>query len=112
MREGEEPGSVELFDAFEAYERRVRVRNYRFAAVVATVFMLLGSALDGSVYPERVVEFLILRVVCAVLLALTFLLLWTGPGMDHHRSIGVVMAFIPLAGILWMIAATEGSHSP
>ncbi len=104
--------AVELFTAFEQYERRVRVRNYRIAAVVGTVFMLLGSALDFFVYPEQALPFLLLRVVCGVLLAGTFVLLLTATGMRRHRSIGVVMAFIPLAGILWMIAATEGSNSP
>ncbi|HUF60806.1 MAG TPA: ATP-binding protein [Verrucomicrobiales bacterium] len=112
MTDRREGGAVEVFSAFEQYERRVRVRNYRIAAVVGTVFMLLGSALDVFVYPEQVIPFLILRIACGLLLAVTFVLLWTVPGMRHHRAIGVVMAFIPLAGILWMIAATEGAHSP
>ena len=56
------------------YERPIRVRNARVCCVIAGIFMPAGASLDYFVYGwEDMVEFLPVRLLCAVLLGLIWL---------------------------------------
>jgi signal transduction histidine kinase len=102
----------ELRDAFTAYERRVRINNYKVGCALAFIFMPAGASLDYYVYPKQQVEFLKLRLLCSAFLALIWFLLKHEIGIKAYRLLGFLVAFLPLAFISWMIYATNGPNSP
>jgi signal transduction histidine kinase len=104
--------SKELDSAFQEYERKVRIRNYKVGCVLAFIFMPAGASLDFFVYHDKVPEFLRLRLLCSLLLGLIFCVLHFRPGTKFYRVFGGMVALLPLAFISWMIYATQGSSSP
>ncbi len=98
---------------FQAYERNIRVANYRTCGVLAILFMFAGSGLDWIVYgPEGMRQFFHLRLGSAAVLAVIQGLLLTKWGARWHRQLGLMMAMPLIAAIAWMIAITEGAESP
>ncbi|BDS06035.1 histidine kinase [Oceaniferula spumae] len=88
-----------------------RRKNCRQAAIFGGVFMLVGACLDAVVYPELLLEFLVVRVFCGVLLVL-FGLAITRMKSDLISLIVVhVVGVLPLAGISYMIAVADGAAS-
>ncbi|MBI2924080.1 MAG: response regulator [Verrucomicrobia bacterium] len=102
----------ELREAFQTYERAVRVRNYKVGCVLALIFMPAGASLDYFVYRERLGEFLELRLVCSALLGIIWCWLQFRPQVRIYRALGLLVALLPLGFIAWMIYATEGPNSP
>lgn len=102
-----------LEEAFQNYERTVRVKNYRTCIALTIVFMLAGSSLDWIVYGvEGARKFLPVRLVSVALLVIGRRLLMTQWGERVHRVLGLVLAMPLIGGISWMIAMTEGDESP
>ncbi len=99
--------------SFEFYERPIRIRNYKLGAFLAGVFMPAGASLDYFMYGLEVTKsFFVVRVISAVLLAGVWLALHYFPNTTHYRSIGRLVALIPLAAISWMIYCQDGATSP
>lgn len=105
--------AARLRELFQAYEKDIRVRNYRTCGVLAIVFMLAGSSLDWIVYGvEGAVRFSRLRFMSAGVLAVVEGLLLTDWGRRMHRVLGLVMASPLIVSIAWMIYIMEGADSP
>lgn len=105
--------SRELEEIFQAYEREIRVKNYRTCVWLTIVFMLAGSSLDWIVYQkEGAIKFFPLRLISVAFLAMGGALLLTRIGARIHRVLGVAMAVPLIVSISWMIALKEGAESP
>src|SRR5262245_37099982 len=101
-----------LSEAFAAYERRVRISNYKVGCILAFIFMPAGASLDFFVYPDHLGQFFELRLLCSALLAGVWCLLQSEAFAKFYRLLGFLVAFLPLAFISWMIYSTNGSASP
>lgn len=104
--------SADLRVAFAAYERRVRISNYKVGCLMAFIFVPAGASLDYFVYRNDLTEFIQLRFLCSALLALIWGLLHSKAGIKIYRVLGFFVAFLPMAFISWMIYKTDGPNSP
>ena len=102
----------QLQAAFAAYERRVRINNYKIGCIMALIFVPAGASLDYFVYPDHLGEFLGVRFFCSALLALLWCFLQSPMGIRIYRFLGFLVAFLPLLFISWMIYRTNGPNSP
>jgi signal transduction histidine kinase len=102
----------QLQAAFAAYERRVRITNYKVGCIMALIFVPAGASLDYFVYPDHLGEFLGVRFFCSALLALLWCFLQSPMGIRIYRFLGFLVAFLPLLFISWMIYRTNGPNSP
>ena len=98
---------------FQAYERDIRISNYRNCAILAAFFMVAGASLDWIVYgTDGVKAFIHLRVISAVMLLGIRMALKHPFGREWHRPLGLAMG-VPLMGAIgWMIYVNEGYASP
>jgi signal transduction histidine kinase len=102
-----------LESSFDAYERPIRVRNYKLGAMLAGIFMPAGASLDFFMYGwKQALAFFPVRMFSAVLLALVWIALHYLPGTRYYRYLGFSVALIPLLAISWMIYSKEGAISP
>lgn len=101
----------ELRRAFREYEDGVAYENARRTAVFSAVFMLLASSLDWVILPERGLDFLLIRAICAVLVGVIFFLLGRNRGAAHIKVLAQGITLLPLISICLMIALTEGGNS-
>ncbi len=102
-----------LESSFDAYERPIRIRNYKLGALLAGIFMPAGASLDFFMYGwKQALEFFPSRIFSAVLLALVWLTLHYLPGTRYYRYLGLSVALIPLLAISWMIYSKDGAISP
>ena len=101
-----------LRQAYRDYERGIRIHNYRVACLLALVFMPAGVLLDFFVYPQKVGEFIQLRLLCSALLLFIWWFVRTPPGLKCLWSLGQIVAALPSFFISVMIFNTEGSQSP
>jgi signal transduction histidine kinase len=108
--------ALEIREAFAAYERRVRIMNYKVGCALAFIFMLAGVSLDYFVYNSpgnsHLGDFFKLRLMCSALLAGVWFLLQSEFGLKLYRLLGFLVAFLPLAFISGMIYETDGPNSP
>ena len=102
----------ELEQAFVESERQERIRSGKVACALVMVLMPAGIFLDLFVYPERVLEFFQLRLLCSVLAGAWWALHQTSFGQHHYRWLGIPIAILPAFFISWMIIVTEGPESP
>ncbi len=107
----EPPAIADLLHRFERSEEKVRVTNFRVAAALALVFMLAGSTLDLVVLRDHAAQFFAIRVVCALCLGGVLAGLFRVRQGRGLTVLGHLVAMMPLASILWMIAITEGGES-
>ena len=100
-----------LRQAFREYESGIAFGNARRAAMFAGIFMLAGWSLDWVVFPHKAWCFLLIRAICAALLAGVFLHLgrFKNPKIAHLIAQGI--ALLPLISICAMIALTDGGNS-
>src|SRR5918995_6771533 len=99
-------------EAFFANERQERIKSGKVASALVIVLMPAGVILDFFVYPERVADFLQLRLLCSVLGAGLWALHNTPFGVRYYRFLGIPIALLPAFFISWMIFTTEGPASP
>src|SRR4051812_3819368 len=104
--------SADLRVAFAAYERRVRISNYKVGCLMAFIFVPAGASLDYFVYRAHLTEFIQVRFLCSALLGLIWGLLQSKAGVKIYRVLGFFVAFLPMAFISWMIYKTDGPNSP
>jgi signal transduction histidine kinase len=100
-----------LLEAFEDYERKVAIQNYKIGCILGTVFMPAGIVLDYFVYPQYLPYFVEFRLWCSALLAGIWVLLSTRFGERFLRGLGMVEVYLPLLFISGMIYMTDGAHS-
>lgn len=102
-----------LNQAYAEYDLQVSISNSKVGAVLATVLMPMGSiSMDWFVYPDRLAEFFLLRLLSGVLTFGVFLLLGSGFGKRHYRWLRMAWYWIPLLIILLLIARAGDPFSP
>jgi signal transduction histidine kinase len=99
-------------EAYLANERLERIRTGKVASALVFFLMPLGVTLDLFVYPDKVLHFLMLRIICSVLAGVLWFLHTTAFGQKHYRIFGLPIALLPAFFICWMIFITEGPTSP
>jgi signal transduction histidine kinase len=111
-----EPASIaareELLEAFEAAEARDRLANTKVGCILVITLMPAGFLLDYFVYPEHLVDFLQLRLVCSAIGCVIFGVLFTRWGEAFSRHLGIIVPLLPVVFVSWMIYQTEGFNSP
>src|ERR1039457_2087658 len=115
----ENPCTIEMISnqeevkrAFAKYDRKVIASNVKVGCLLGVLLMPAGAVLDYFVYDKDVMlEFLKLRLLCSLLIAIFWALVVTRLGHKHPRSLGVLLAMFPTAFISWMIYAKDGSES-
>jgi signal transduction histidine kinase len=106
------PDSIDLRKAFLEHDRQVTVGNFKIACALGILLMPAGIVLDRYVYPDQGGQFLQLRLICSVLIALFLAILLTPFGRKHYRFLGVTLFLLPASFMAFMIYATEGALSP
>src|SRR5450759_5327438 len=101
----------EFWKAFLANEREVRISTGKLACTLVFVLMPFGITLDYFVYPEHLIEFLKLRLLCSLLIVGVWLLHSTPIARKHYPVIGLPIVILPAFFITWMVYKT-GSASP
>lgn len=101
----------ELRRAFREYEDGVAYENARRTAVFSAVFMLLASSLDWVILPDRALDFLLIRAICALLVGMIFFLLGRNRDASHIKVLAQGITLLPLVSICLMIALTHGGNS-
>ncbi|RYD24383.1 MAG: response regulator [Verrucomicrobiaceae bacterium] len=101
----------ELRRAFREYEDGVAYENARRTAVFSAVFMLLASSLDWVILPQKGLDFLLIRAVCALLVGAIFFLLGRNREAAHIKVLAQGITLLPLISICLMIFLTEGGNS-
>ncbi len=101
-----------LEEAFRDYNRSFRISNSRIGCMLVVTLMPVGLVLDYFVYPEKLLPFLGLRLVCSALALILWGLLATGFGKRHYRVLGMMWFLLPSLFISIMIGQTEGVLSP
>ena len=98
---------------YRDYTAAVSVRNSRVACALVIALMPAGILLDYFVYPARVGEFMLLRVISSLLAALVYLRLRMA-NLSRGETDLLCMGWwvLPAFFISWMIAVTEGANSP
>jgi signal transduction histidine kinase len=99
-------------EAYSASERQERLSSGKVACALVVFLMPAGISLDLFVYPERWLYFLILRLLCAVLAGVLWVVHCRPLGERYYRFLGIPIAILPAFFIAWMIAVTEGPLSP
>jgi len=101
-----------VLEAFREYEDEQRIGNTKVGCALVVTLMPAGTFLDYFVYPDEVVTFLELRLLCSALAGLIWAALYTRFGQRSARWLGVVVPMLPVVFIAWMIAITKGFDSP
>ena len=102
----------EALKAYTDYERRTNIRHLDIGCYLVITLMPLGVVLDYFIYPDKVVLFLKLRLVCALLAGVVWAVLRTPLREKFDRLLCLIVASLPAFFICWMIYATEGAASP
>ena len=104
--------SQEIRNAFAEYDRQATITNFKVACTIGILLMPAGFILDKFVYPLKAGEFLKLRLLCSILIAIFLMALLTPFGRKNYRHFGIVLFMLPTSFMAWMIYATEGAASP
>ncbi len=89
----------------------VRIAFSKTGCITSAILVLLGTALDHAIYPDRADEFLAVRIAVA---AATMVILWLTQGDFGRRNIRWLTSAwlcLPQLMIAWMIFTTDGSAS-
>jgi two-component system, sensor histidine kinase PhcS len=98
--------------ALLANERAERIRTGKVASALVIFLMPAGVTLDFFYYKTELGSFLLVRLLCAAL-AVGLWYLHTTPWAErNYKLLGLPIAWLPAAGISWMIYVTEGPTSP
>lgn len=97
--------------SFRSYELALSVVNARRAAILAAVFMVVGGMLDAIVFPEFLLQFFIIRLVCSLLLVLVFIDLRKQRSVRRSAFVAGWIALLPIISICMMIHITGGGNS-
>ncbi len=88
-----------------------RVTYSKAGCLTSIALVLAGVGLDYTIYPDRLTEFFIYRVVVVLLTALVFGSLFTLAGRRYVRALTMLWLALPQIMIGGMIAITDGANS-
>src|SRR5438270_559374 len=83
--------SPDLQTSFALYDRQVTINNIQLGCLLGMVLMPAGVVLDYFVYYNEVFPFLKLRLACAALIGVFWLVVRSSAGRDHYRALGVIL---------------------
>ncbi len=98
--------------AYADYERQIYIKHLEIGCYLIMTLMPLGVVLDFFVYPEKVGYFLTLRLACAALGGVIWMVLRTPLSQKIHQLLSLLIALLPSFFICWMIYATQGREFP
>ena len=101
----------ELHGTFLANEQQVRVSTGKLACALVFVLMPFGVTFDYFVYPEHLMDFFRLRLLCSLLIVGVWMLHSTPLARKHYPVVGLPIVILPAIFITWMVYKT-GSASP
>ncbi|MDD5199801.1 MAG: ATP-binding protein [Terrimicrobiaceae bacterium] len=113
-REAAAGGDGQLLAAYREYESRLLSRGLMVANVIGAVGMPGGVVLDYFIYPEKVAEFLSIRLIVVVLLLAIAGILFlrrNRPDLAEFKALGVISALILNGAFCLMIFRTNGALS-
>lgn len=96
------------------YEQQLsdfRLAYSKAGSITSIVLVLAGFGLDYFSYPERLLEFSLLRVLVVLLTLGILRLLFTEVGRQHVRSLTMLWLLLPQIMIAFMIYETDGAQS-
>ena len=105
-------GQAEFREAFLASEKQVRVSTGKLACALVFVLMPFGITLDHFVYPEHLLRFFEMRLLCSLLIVGIWLLHTTPIAKKCYPVVGLPVVILPAFFICWMIHVTKGADSP
>ena len=88
-----------------------RVIYSKAGCITSIALVLAGISLDYMVYPQRIVEFSMLRVTVALLSGMVLAVLFTESGRTYVRALTMLWLALPQIMISTMIAMTDGVES-
>jgi signal transduction histidine kinase len=113
MAEPAAHSEADIMSAFRAHDHKATFYNFKVACYLGIVLMPFGLVLDYFVYPEKLLPFLGLRILCSILIALFLaVVMTTGFGKRYYRLFGILLAMLPSLSISGMIYLTTGAGSP
>ena len=98
--------------AYLANERQARINTGKVASALVFFLMPAGIVLDYAMYPDRLGDFLRLRLLSSALAAGLDYLHTIPFGQRHVKWLGVPIALLPAGFIALMIHVKEGPISP
>ena len=104
--------NAEALTAYADYESQLTVRHLEIGCFLVMALMPAGVVLDYFVYPQKIVFFLVLRLICVLLTVLVWLFVRASISKKFHRLLGLFVALLPVFFICWMIYATKVPTSP
>src|ERR1051326_7047815 len=104
--------SQEVLAAYHENEQRERLINTKVGCALVITLMPAGSLLDYFVYPDKLGQFFLIRLVCSGTAAVIFAFLFTELGGRSSKWLGVIVPLLPVIFIAQMIAVKEGFASP
>lgn len=96
------------------YEQQLsdfRLAYSKAGSITSIVLVLAGFGLDYFSYPERLLEFTLLRLLVVGLTLGVLRLLFTDFGREHVRSLTMLWLLLPQIMIAFMIYETDGAQS-
>jgi len=100
-----------LHSGYDAALRAYRLRFSLGGAWTAIVLVLLGVALDFSLYPAHQLEFALARLIAGAIILGIIWLMRREWGARRVQELTFAWLIVPQAMIAWMIQQTEGAHS-
>jgi signal transduction histidine kinase len=97
---------------YAEYDRGVRLSNVRIASLLVILLMPFGAILDWFVYPQYLLPFLGLRLVCSLATGLAWLLLESRWQKQVYPYLIHAWYLMPTLAISLMIAFSQGVVSP
>ncbi|RBP44399.1 phospho-acceptor domain-containing protein [Roseimicrobium gellanilyticum] len=102
-----------LQNSFDAYERPIRIRNYKLGCILAATFMPLGASVDILVYGQEAMwQWLPIRFLTSGIVMLLWLILHLKPEIPFYRLVGIMAMFVPALCMCWIIYSKDGAVSP
>lgn len=98
--------------AFQESEVPRRLTNTKVGCALVVFLMPVGSLLDFFVYPEKIWQFMQLRLICSAIAAAIWGFLFTEGGKRWLRWLSIIVPLLPAAFIAGMIAVKDGFGSP
>lgn len=102
----------EIQAAYREYSRKTATDNFNVACLLGAVLMPAGVMLDWFVYPELLLPFLKLRILCSICIIAFWALLRTPLGQRYYQVQGVTLLALPALFISLMIYRAHDSASP
>jgi two-component system, sensor histidine kinase PhcS len=96
---------------YEAQLSAFRLTYSKAGCATSILLVLAGAALDYYSYPDRLVEFFLLRLSVVMLTLLILTILYRPFGLRHVRMLTMTWLLLPQIMIAWMISQTDGAYS-